>query len=1311
MNANTACQMTRFLIVGLIFTVQLFTTAANVAVYDSVLALGTSTNKNYTFTDPATGTSVTITVTMTPGSSDPGDVFTLLDGNTRMAIGNPTINGDGNWIESGESVNFSATLLSVSAGVDTNSVRFGVAGIGIRPNSSANWTSSSGSKFLLLSNEVFYPLDTTTFSLAGTTYTGVLTGGGQLSNRDALAGQSIGFNASFSAISLSAGTQISGNPSDTPPSLSFIDTNDVVLAANFGGADLVRDGIRFISVGASGNPISTNFGDTSVTISAPGNLAATTFGDALFGSFIWADNQNEMSVEVSGLATNKSYDVYYLAGDSRALAFNMFLTLTASSSVDTNSTLGTMSWGALSSNNQYYIYLPVAVSNATTLNAKMTKNGDSAGVAFSGVLVVDTSETMPEVSVHPVDQTSCSNQVVAFISTAQGKPSPTQQWQCSPDGGNLFTNIVGATNSTLSFTCAGNEEGYQYRAVFTNSAGSATSDAATLSLASLAPPTITLDGASVCASSGGNIANGPSGMNGYFWTINNGSIVFGSYTQQSVTYNAGAEGVVTLTLFATNAGGCTVSNSIEVPIAPIPNGGIIIGGPVCAGSSTNTATAGTPDMTYAWTISNGTITSATNARTITFSTGASGVVGLGLLITSSAGCSSGDYAEFAIEAVPTATILTSSNAVANSTENNASGPAGAANYAWSISNGTITSATNIQSITYTAGSSGSVSLALTVRNAAGCTASTLTQVSIIAPPVIADQRLTSWITNTSGQYVRLYTNTAARNAGVTVTSWTFSSINGTNVTGSQTNPVYSGVQNIYSSSNWVYIRSSAMPAGPIGPLLRYAPAALLLPYNQKALYRFPRTPAFTSAKTLTGGGAIGYLIDGVQMFDTRDALSWNGTSESTGTGYWTRDAYVNEGYGFDPYQGHAAPGGAYHYHSNPQGLRYVLGDHVDFNPATKIYSESTTPVTKHSPILGWVRDGYPLYGPYGYSSASNSASGIRRMISGYVLRDGNNGTANLTAVGRTNIPPWAQRLYGISNASGPSVASYGPLGRYLEDSDYLGDLINPNTSSPFVKGVDFDLDEYNGRWCVTPEFPDGTYAYFVTINADGTPKYPYYIGRAFFGTTQGGTVSSISETVVTNFTGGTNMPLKVNTPTVANNVATLTWSAVEGGTYKVETSTDFSTWTPATTNARPQLTVGAHTNSAPEAYKLFRITRTAVAPFDPVNTNTVSGGGSSGTGILNVSPASAARGTTFTLTINLDPAVNPPPQAALVTGVTVGAINGASNVHVSQTQVTSSITIPAGAATGSQTVTVTFPPPPGQVTNTVYTLPNGFTIQ
>jgi hypothetical protein len=67
---------------------------------------------------------------------------------------------------------------------------------------------------------------------------------------------------------------------------------------------------------------------------------------------------------------------------------------------------------------------------------------------------------------------------------------------------------------------------------------------------------------------------------------------------------------------------------------------------------------------------------------------------------------------------------------ANSLGNTASGPAGVSSYAWSISNGSITSATNAQNVTYTAGATGSTTLSLIVTTASGCTAANAVAVPI-----------------------------------------------------------------------------------------------------------------------------------------------------------------------------------------------------------------------------------------------------------------------------------------------------------------------------------------------------------------------------------------------------------------------------------------------------------------------------------------------------------------------------------------------------------------------------------------------------
>jgi hypothetical protein len=477
----------------------------------------------------------------------------------------------------------------------------------------------------------------------------------------------------------------------------------------------------------------------------------------------------------------------------------------------------------------------------------------------------------------------------------------------------------------------------------------------------------------------------------------------------------------------------------------------------------------------------------------------------------------------------------------------------------------------------------------------------LTATLFFARPAMGDPRTDTWFTAYSGKYARIFATDADKNSGNAVSTWSRNSL-------SQSLPVYCGVQEIYSSANWVYIRTSGLGSLTMGPWYLGANHTMLfpnVPVNKKVLYRIPRSPTVPGTKTLTGLGAIGYFVDGVAMFDNRDAFYWNGSSEVNGSGFWNRDAYINESITFDPALAHQENTGTYHYHANPIALRYLLGDNVLYNAATKTYSENTTNATPHhSPILGWVRDGYPVYGPYAFSNPNDPNSGVRRMISGYVPRNGQKGTDNISTTGsaRSSIPAWAQRRYSGTPISGPNVSTTYPFGRYLEDNAYLGDLTNPETSQVFQQGTDFDLDEYNGRFCVTPEFPGGTYAYFVTITSSGAPAFPYNIGRAFYGNPTGNT-TTLSEAVSTNFVGGTNAALKMSAPAVnaANNTVTLVWSSVEGGTYKLDSTTDFTTWNMRASGiaASPGATTTFTTNQS-NGLEIFRVSRTSVANYDPV---------------------------------------------------------------------------------------------------------------
>lgn len=466
----------------------------------------------------------------------------------------------------------------------------------------------------------------------------------------------------------------------------------------------------------------------------------------------------------------------------------------------------------------------------------------------------------------------------------------------------------------------------------------------------------------------------------------------------------------------------------------------------------------------------------------------------------------------------------------------------------------------------------------------------------------ANPQLTSWFTNNSAQYARIYPTKAAETAGSKSTTWSRGM-------GTQTNPVYADINEIRYSTNWVYIRTSGLASHVMGPWYLNAAKTNLFPNypsNTAVLYRIPRTPVIPATKSLTGLGATGRMVNGVSMFDSRDAFSYSNSNAAdatpggsfTGDGIWNRDGYHNEGVTFDPALAHQA-GNNYHYHAQPIGLRHQLGDHVDYDATTNRYTESSTPVTSHSPILAWAADGLPVYGPYGYSSPMNSGSGVRRMVSGFALRNGTNGTTAITA--RQVLPLWAQRVQNkttlASNQYGPVVSATYLLGHFIEDFDYRGDLGQ-------TQGVDFDLNEQNVRYCVTPEFPSGTWAYFTPINPDNTPAFPYTTGRQFYGNpTGGGTTAAVmnADTPLTlYFIGGANTPVTVKSANVSSGTVTITWSAVEGGTYSVDASSDQTTWTNKATGqiANSTSKSAAYVTLGSSGTEYGRVNRTALATYD-----------------------------------------------------------------------------------------------------------------
>ncbi len=309
------------------------------------------------------------------------------------------------------------------------------------------------------------------------------------------------------------------------------------------------------------------------------------------------------------------------------------------------------------------------------------------------------------------------------------------------------------------------------------------------------------------------------------------------------------------------------------------------------------------------------------------------------------------------------------------------------------------------------------------------------------------------------------------------------------------------VQSVKYSATSVYISTQGIPTYPTGPFQDGNPSQATP--NTNPLFKFPLNPVQnTGTATATTAGTIGIFINGVALYDYRDGVAWNATTNALcgGPGNppcpggpntvrpWNRDAIPAERPGFDCAKGHPAMGN-YHHHQNPSAFNLdlnVISTVCNLYAADGLYVIDST---QHSPLIGFAYDGFPMYGAYGYKNADGTG-GITRIKSSYTLR-------NITA--RTTSPT------GAAVTSGAPINTTYPLGYFREDYQYNA----TTTQTP-----DY-LDEHNGRFCVTPEYPNGIYCYFATVDKNWNSAYPYLVGPTFYGVKSATKPTSITETVTT----------------------------------------------------------------------------------------------------------------------------------------------------------------------------------------------------
>ena len=110
-------------------------------------------------------------------------------------------------------------------------------------------------------------------------------------------------------------------------------------------------------------------------------------------------------------------------------------------------------------------------------------SGASSATSNAATLTVNAAPVAPRFTTQPVSVTITAGQSTQFTVAATGTPTPTLQWQLSTDNGANFSNIVGATSAVFDvINAAQANNGRQFRAVASNSAGSVNSNAAVLTV-------------------------------------------------------------------------------------------------------------------------------------------------------------------------------------------------------------------------------------------------------------------------------------------------------------------------------------------------------------------------------------------------------------------------------------------------------------------------------------------------------------------------------------------------------------------------------------------------------------------------------------------------------------------------------------------------------------------------------------------------------------------------------------------------------------------------------------------------------------
>jgi hypothetical protein len=224
----------------------------------------------------------------------------------------------------------------------------------------------------------------------------------------------------------------------------------------------------------------------------------------------------------------------------------------------------TIQWQVSTDGGHTFVDVPGATSTTYSFTTAAGDNGNQYEAAFhNSVGTVDsnpatlTLNTLPVITTQPVNTTAREKAVAHFTAAGTGYPTPGVRWQVSTNGGTTFTNIKGATATSYSFTTSASENHHQYRAVFTNIAGSTTTNPATLTVTAAVPvfivtPTSLRSGTvyRITKSTYSFALRASGGISPYTWSLASGKLPSGLTLNSSGVISGNAKSVGTTTFQA-----------------------------------------------------------------------------------------------------------------------------------------------------------------------------------------------------------------------------------------------------------------------------------------------------------------------------------------------------------------------------------------------------------------------------------------------------------------------------------------------------------------------------------------------------------------------------------------------------------------------------------------------------------------------------------------------------------------------------------------------------------------------------------------